>query len=303
MTLFMSQEFIRSGSGCSEERIDQAGVSVTAAHPKSPDITCKRKGVIAAKRRINRGKPSVSMKPIVIIPARMASTRLPGKPLADIAGVPMIVRVWQQASAAQVGPVIVAAAEREIAEAVERAGGRAVLTDADLPSGSDRVFQAVERIDAAGTHDVVVNVQGDLPALDPSCVSAVASALETSGADIATLAAEIRDDDDRRNPAVVKPVVSWDARGKTGRALYFTRAEAPSGDGPLYYHVGIYAFRRAALKRFVALPPSPLEQREKLEQLRALEAGMTIAVARVDRVPLSVDTPADLEEARRVFGQ
>ena len=239
------------------------------------------------------------MRPIVLIPARMASTRLPGKPLADIAGVPMIVRVWRQAMAAAVGPVFVAAAEPEIAAAVEAAGGQAVLTDPDLPSGSDRIFQALGRIDSAGAHDVIVNLQGDLPALDPAMVRAVTDALTGSGADIATLAAAIDDPADYENPAVVKPVVAW--TGDRGRALYFTRARAPSGEGALFHHIGIYAFTRDALARFVALPPSPLEQREKLEQLRALEAGMRIEVARVDSVPLSVDTPADLEKARRLL--
>ncbi len=238
------------------------------------------------------------MKPIVLIPARMASTRLPGKPLADIAGIPMIVRVWQQAMKAAIGPVWVAAAEGEIVAAVEAAGGRAVLTDPDLPSGSDRIFQALARVDPSGAHDTIVNLQGDLPALDPAYVTAVTAALP--GADIATLAAQIDDPADLDNPSVVKPVVAW--RGDTGTALYFTRARAPTGDGPLYHHIGIYAFTRDALSRFVALPPSPLEQREKLEQLRALEAGMRIAVARVDSVPLSVDTPADLEKARRLLG-
>ena len=242
------------------------------------------------------------MKPIVLIPARMASTRLPGKPLADIAGVPMIVRVWRQAMAAGIGPVAVAAAEGEIVAAIEGAGGRAVLTDPGLPSGSDRIFQALERIDPGAEHDVIVNLQGDLPALDPAYVRAVVDALAATGADIATLATQIDDPADRTNPNVPKPVVAWAADGKLGRALYFTRATAPSGDGPLFFHIGIYAYTRAALARFVALPPSPLEMREKLEQLRALEAGMTIAVARVDSVPLSVDTPADLEKARRLLG-
>jgi 3-deoxy-manno-octulosonate cytidylyltransferase (CMP-KDO synthetase) len=241
------------------------------------------------------------MNPLILIPARMASTRLPGKPLAAIAGEAMIVRVWKRARAAKAGPVVVAAAEREIADAIERAGGRAVLTAPDLPSGSDRIFQALEIVDAEGAHDVVVNVQGDLPALDPGCIGAVLDALSATGADIATLAAEIKDDDDRKNPAVVKPIVSWSRNDRIGRALYFTRAQAPWGEGPLYCHVGIYAFRRAALKRFVSLTPSALERREKLEQLRALEAGMTIAVGRVDSVPLSVDTEADLEEARRLL--
>jgi 3-deoxy-manno-octulosonate cytidylyltransferase (CMP-KDO synthetase) len=238
------------------------------------------------------------MNPIVLIPARMASTRLPGKPLADIAGVPMIVRVWQQAVAANVGPVVAAVAEAAIARAIEAAGGRAVMTDANLPSGTDRIFAALKAADPDGAHDIVVNLQGDLPALDPKYIRAVVDALVATGADIATLAAEIDNPADNDNPAVVKPVVVWDVSGERGRALYFTRARAPSGDGPLFHHVGIYAFKRAALSRFVQLPPSPLEKREKLEQLRALEAGMTIAVAKIDKVPLSVDTPEDLEKAR-----
>jgi 3-deoxy-manno-octulosonate cytidylyltransferase (CMP-KDO synthetase) len=242
------------------------------------------------------------MSAIVVIPARMASTRLPGKPLADIAGVTMIVRVWRQAVAANVGPVIVAAAEREIADAIAREGGTAFLTDPDLPSGSDRVFAAVEKFDPEQNHDVVVNLQGDLPALDPANVRAVVDALDATGTDIATLAAEIDDSADCDNPSVVKPAVVWDVTGERGRVLYFSRARIPAGEGPLFHHIGIYAFRRAALARFVALAPSPLERREKLEQLRALEAGMTIGIARVDAVPLSVDTPADLEKARALLG-
>jgi 3-deoxy-manno-octulosonate cytidylyltransferase (CMP-KDO synthetase) len=241
------------------------------------------------------------MKPIVLIPARMASTRLPGKPLAEIAGEPMIAHVWRRACAANAGPVVVAAAESEVVQAIESRGGRAVLTDASLASGSDRIFAALNLVDRENTHDVAVNVQGDLPAFEPSYVNDVIAALAATGADIATLAAEISDPADRINPAVVKPVVSWEPGGKRGRALYFTRATVPAGEGPVYYHVGIYAFARRALARFVGLPPSPLERRERLEQLRALEAGMSIAVARVDRVPLSVDTPADLEEARRLL--
>ena len=241
------------------------------------------------------------MKPIVLIPARMASTRLPGKPLADIAGKPMIVRVWEQAMKAGVGPVVVAAAEPEIVAVIESAGGRAVLTTPDLPSGSDRICEALDKVDPNGRHDVIVNLQGDLPALDPSYVRIVAETLADAGADVATLATEIVDPADRTNPNVPKPIVAWNASGDTGRALYFTRATAPHGDGPLYFHIGIYAYTRAALARFVALPPSPLERREKLEQLRALEAGMSFAVARVDSVPLSVDTPADLEKARRLL--
>jgi len=241
------------------------------------------------------------MNPILLIPARMASTRLPGKPLADIAGQPMIVRVWRQAVAAGLGPAVVAAGEEEIVAAMAKAGGQAVLTDPGLPSGSDRIFDALTKLDPDGAHDVVVNLQGDLPALDPLQIRAVVRALTDSGADIATLAAPIDNDGDRTNPAVVKAVVAWDAGERLGRALYFTRATAPTGEGALYHHVGIYAFRRAALACFVALPPSPLERREKLEQLRALEANMSIAVARVDSAPLSVDTPADLERARRLL--
>ncbi len=194
--------------------------------------------------------------------------------------------------------MVVAAAEREVAAAVEAAGGRAVLTPPDLPSGSDRIFAALKAVDPGAAHDVVVNLQGDLPALDPSDIRAVAETLVQTGTDIATLAAEIDNDADRDNPSVVKPVVAWDASGVRGRALYFTRARVPHGDGALFHHIGIYAFTRPALAHFVALPPSPLEQREKLEQLRALEAGMTIAVARVDSVPLSVDTDDDLQRAR-----
>jgi 3-deoxy-manno-octulosonate cytidylyltransferase (CMP-KDO synthetase) len=244
---------------------------------------------------------SAPQNPIVAIPARMASTRLPGKPLVQIDGAPMIVCVWRQAVAADIGPVVVAAAEPEIVAAVERAGGRAVLTDPELPSGSDRVFAALKAVDPQGRHDAIVNLQGDLPALDPAQIRIVADAL--GDADIATLAAEIGDPAERINPSVVKPVVAWEANGLSGRALYFTRASAPAGDGPLFHHIGIYAFRRESLARFVSLPPSPLEKREKLEQLRALEAGMTIRVARVDSVPLSVDTPADLEKARALLGQ
>jgi 3-deoxy-manno-octulosonate cytidylyltransferase (CMP-KDO synthetase) len=239
--------------------------------------------------------------PIVVIPARMASSRLPGKPLADIAGVPMIVRVWRQAVAAKVGPVLVAAAESQIADAIRSAGGAAILTAPDLPSGTDRIAAALKSFDAQGRFDVVVNLQGDLPALDPAYVKAAVDALVGTGADIATLAAEIDVDADRDNPNVVKPIVAWEAGGLRGRALYFTRARAPHGEGPLFHHIGIYAYTRAALTRFVALPPSALEKREKLEQLRALEAGMSIIVVRVDEVPLSVDTAQDLAKARKIL--
>ena len=242
-----------------------------------------------------------AMKAIIVIPARMASTRLPGKPLADIAGEAMIVRVWRQAMKAGVGPVVVAAADDVIVAAVERAGGRAVLTDPDLASGSDRVHEALNTVDPEREYDAVINLQGDLPALDPEAVRKVAAALAESGADIATLAAPITDAADYDNPHVVKPVVAWNEEGTRGHALYFTRARAPWGSGPLFHHVGIYAFTRAALAHFVGLSPSPLERREKLEQLRALEAGMRIEVAYIDAVPLSVDTPEDLERARKLL--
>ena len=241
------------------------------------------------------------MNPVLLIPARMASTRLPDKPLADIGGLPMIVRVWARAVAADLGPVVVAAGESAIVAAVVKAGGKAVLTDPALPSGSDRIWAALQAFDPEGRHDVVVNLQGDLPALDPEQLKTVVAALARSGADIATLAAPIDNEADKIIPAVVKAVVAWDAQERLGRALYFTRASAPTGEGTLYHHIGLYAYRREALESFVALPPSALEQREKLEQLRALEAGMSIAVARVDEAPLSVDTPADLEKARKIL--
>jgi 3-deoxy-manno-octulosonate cytidylyltransferase (CMP-KDO synthetase) len=240
------------------------------------------------------------MEPLIVIPARMASTRLPGKPLADIAGAPMIVQVWRRAMEAGVGPVVVAAGEREIAEAVVGAGGKAVLTRADHPSGSDRVWEAVQAVDPDGKAPAVVNLQGDLPTLEPQLIRDCASLLD-KGADITTLAAEITDAGERTNPNVTKAVISMADGARSGRALYFTRATAPSGEGPLFHHIGIYAYRRDALERFVGLPPSPLEKREKLEQLRALEAGMRIDVAVVDTVPLGVDTPEDLERARNAL--
>jgi 3-deoxy-manno-octulosonate cytidylyltransferase (CMP-KDO synthetase) len=234
---------------------------------------------------------------LILIPARMASTRLPGKPLADIAGQPMIVHVLRRAEAAGVGPVVIATDDETIAATVEKSGGRALMTRADHVSGSDRIFEALGIADPQGRAKFVVNVQGDLPTLDPADLKAALSTLTDSSVDIGTLAAEITKPDERANPNVVKVVGSPVAPGRL-RALYFTRATAPSGDGPLYHHIGLYAYRRAALERFVKLPPSPLEQREKLEQLRALEAGMRIDVAIVDSVPLGVDTPEDLEVAR-----
>jgi 3-deoxy-manno-octulosonate cytidylyltransferase (CMP-KDO synthetase) len=239
---------------------------------------------------------------LVAIPARMASTRLPDKPLADIAGAPMIVHVWRRAMEAAVGPVIVACAEPEIADAVRAAGGDAILTDPNHPSGSDRIHEAVGKFDPDGKYGIVVNLQGDLPTMDPSDVRLAVDLLDDAAVDISTLAAEITEDFERQAPSVVKAVISMAAGARRGQALYFTRVPAPSGDGPLYHHIGIYGYRRAALDRFVALPPGHLEQREKLEQLRALENGMRIDVGIVSEVPFGVDTPEDLERARRRLG-
>lgn len=245
----------------------------------------------------------VSHNPLIVIPARMASVRLPGKPLADICGLPMIVQVVRRAEEADCGRIIVAAAEPEIVEAVQNHGGEAILTDPDHPSGSDRVWEAVNKADPDGQHDVIVNVQGDLPTLAPGDITA---SLEPLDADpdlaLATLAAAIKRDEERTNPNVVKAVCAFEQGQTWSRALYFTRATAPYGDGPLYHHIGLYAYRRDALARFVSLSPSPLETREKLEQLRALEAGMAIGVRLVDSVPLGVDTPEDLDRARKALG-
>jgi len=237
---------------------------------------------------------------LILIPARMASIRLPGKPLADIAGLPMIVQVLRRAEAARLGQVVVACDDETIATAVEKAGGRAIMTRADHPSGSDRIFEALGIVDPKGRVRIVVNVQGDLPTIAPADIAAALLPLNDPAVDIATLAAEIHKTNERTNPNVVKVVGTLVVPGRL-RALYFTRATAPAGDGPLYHHIGLYAYRRTALERFVKLPPSPLEQREKLEQLRAVEAGMRIDVAIVETVPLGVDTPQDLETARAML--
>jgi 3-deoxy-manno-octulosonate cytidylyltransferase (CMP-KDO synthetase) len=237
---------------------------------------------------------------LILIPARMAATRLPGKPLADIAGEPMIVHVLRRALAAELGPVVVATDSDEVAAIVDKAGGRAVLTRADHASGSDRIFEALGKADSQSRAKIVVNLQGDLPTISPATIAAALGPLNDPAVDIATLAAEIKVPEERANPNVVK-VVGTPVAPSRLRALYFTRATAPAGDGPLYHHIGLYAYRRAALERFVALPPSPLERREKLEQLRALEAGMRIDVAIVDAVPLGVDTPEDLERAHAML--
>ncbi len=252
--------------------------------------------------------------PLVIIPARLAATRLPNKPLAEICGAPMIVQVWRRALEADVGPVLVAAGDQAIVDVVRAAGGQAMLTRPDHPSGSDRILEAADRFDPDRRFDAIINLQGDLPTVEPVAVRAALAPLMDPGADpaagappvdIATIAAEIVREEEKTDPNVVKAVVAF-TRGRgavppMGRALYFTRATAPSGPGPLYHHIGLYVYRRAALERFVKLPQGVLERREKLEQLRALENGMRIDVARVDTVPLGVDTPADLQRARALL--
>jgi len=238
--------------------------------------------------------------PVILIPARMASTRLPGKPLADICGEPMIVHVWRRAQEAGIGPVIVATDTPEVIAAIERVGGIATMTRADHPSGSDRIHEAVEAFDPEGRHDVIVNVQGDLPTIDPEAIAASVPPLADKSVDIATLITEIKREEEKTDPNVVKAIVSG-IGPRHFRALYFTRATAPTGPGPLYHHIGLYAWRRSALQRFVTLKPSPLEIRERLEQLRALEVGMRIDAALVDDVPLGVDAPHDLERAREVI--
>jgi 3-deoxy-manno-octulosonate cytidylyltransferase (CMP-KDO synthetase) len=240
------------------------------------------------------------MRPLVLIPARMASTRLPGKPLADIAGKPMIVHVAERAREADCGAVAVATDDADVAEAVRAAGFTAVMTRADHPSGSDRIFEALGALDPDGRHNVVVNVQGDLPTIDPADIRAALSPLADPACDISTLGVEITVEEEKTSPNVVK-IVGSPHGPSILRALYFTRATAPWGEGPLYHHVGLYAWRRTALARFVALPPSMLESRERLEQLRALEAGMEIHAAIIDSEPLGVDTQPDLERARALL--
>ncbi len=242
------------------------------------------------------------MNPVILIPARLAATRLPNKPLLDIHGAPMIVEVWRRAVEADLAPVHVACDDPAIAEAVRAAGGQAVMTRADHPSGSDRIFEALQAIDPDGRFDAIINVQGDLPTVAAETIRATFAPLKDAEVAIGTPVAVITRDEERTASSVVKMVGS-PLGGRRFRALYFTRATAPWGEGPLYHHIGLYAWRRAALERFVALSPSPLEQREKLEQLRALEAGMRIDAMEVDEVPLGVDTPEDLERARAMLAR
>lgn len=236
--------------------------------------------------------------PIVLIPSRLASTRLPDKPLADIHGLPMIVHCLRRAQEAGFARVAVACGDAPIADAVTAAGGEAVLTDPAHPSGSDRIFEALQKLDPKGEHDAVINLQGDLPAIDPKVISAVLLPLADPAIDLATLATPIVEQHEVDDRNVVKAVLSLAPGQMVGRALYFSRRPVPGGEGPLWHHIGIYAYRRAALERFVSLKPSPLEKRESLEQLRALENGMSIAAAVVDTLPLGVDTPADLARIR-----
>jgi 3-deoxy-manno-octulosonate cytidylyltransferase (CMP-KDO synthetase) len=238
--------------------------------------------------------------PIILIPSRLAATRLPDKPLALIAGEPMIVHVWRRAIEARIGPVAVATDSQRIADAIACAGGDAVMTRADHLNGSSRIFEALEKLDPGGRHDIIVNVQGDLPTIDPAAIAASIAPLREAEVDIATLACVISREEEKTDASVVKAIGSEIAPNRL-RALYFTRATAPTGPGPLLHHIGLYAYRRAALARYVELPPSPLELRERLEQLRAIEAGMRIDIMIVDDVPLGVDTPHDLERARAVL--
>jgi 3-deoxy-manno-octulosonate cytidylyltransferase (CMP-KDO synthetase) len=254
-------------------------------------------------------RPSVTraapQNPIILIPARLAARRLPGKPLAEIGGMPMIVHVWRRAVAAEVGPVVVACGDRAIADVVEAAGGRTVMTDPDHPTGSDRIHEAIAQLDPDRTFDTVINVQGDLPLLDPAAVRMATDGLADPDTDIATLATVIADQAVLMDTSVNKVVAGFVDPARPARALYFSKAIVPWGDGPHYEHIGLYAYRRDALERFVGLPRGVLEQREHLEQLRALEAGMHISVSLIEagRLGVQVDTPADLERARQLFQQ
>jgi 3-deoxy-manno-octulosonate cytidylyltransferase (CMP-KDO synthetase) len=243
--------------------------------------------------------------PIILIPARLAARRLPGKPLAEIGGVPMIVHVWRRAIASEIGPVVVACGDRAIADAVEAAGGRAVMTDPDHPTGSDRIHEAIAHLDQGHAFDAVINVQGDLPLLDPAAVRVAFAGLADPETDIATLAAAIEDEAVLGDTSVNKVVAGFADPTRPARALYFSKAVVPWGDGPYYEHIGLYAYRREALERFVVLPRGVLERREHLEQLRALEAGMRISVSLIeaDRLGVQVDTPADLARARELIRQ
>lgn len=243
---------------------------------------------------------TATSKNLILIPARLQSTRLPEKPMKDICGEPMIVHVWRRAKEADLGPVVVATDSEQISTAIHKVGGEAILTRSDHASGSDRIYEALEKYDPDREYSKVINLQGDLPTLDPKLIRACADLLNEAEVDISTLAVEITDEEEKTNPNVVK-MVGTKIKENHYRALYFTRATAPYGDGPLYHHIGIYGYQRHQLARFIQLPPSALEQREKLEQLRALEAGMRIDTALVNTLPLGVDTQADLEKAKALL--
>lgn len=231
---------------------------------------------------------------VVIIPARLASTRLPNKPLLDIVGKPMIIRIAEQAQRSQVGEVVIACGDQEIFDLVEKYNLKAIMTDPNLPSGSDRVYAAYKHLDLK--HKYIINLQGDLPTVSPELISKISSDLISSDADIATAAAKIKDEKEKADPNVVKAVI-----GFNDKALYFTRSACPWGEGEMFHHIGIYGYKKDALEKFIKFPPSPLEKRERLEQLRALENGLTINVSITDNIPLGVDTPEDLEVVRRLF--
>jgi 3-deoxy-manno-octulosonate cytidylyltransferase (CMP-KDO synthetase) len=263
-------------------------------------FNCETFAVFSPQSKKRAPRPMNNAATLVMIPARMASTRLPGKPLADLAGIPMIVQVVRRAVEADVGRVVVATDSDEVLRVVENHGGEAVMTSQHHESGSDRIWEALNKVDAEGKIDTIINVQGDLPTIDKSSIRASLLPLENDKVDLSTLTSEIVRQEERDNSNVVK-LVGTPSGPNLLRALYFTRATAPHGDGPLYHHIGLYGWRRQSLQRFVSLPPSPLELREKLEQLRALEDGMRIDAALVDTVPLGVDTPADLDRARALL--
>ena len=242
------------------------------------------------------------MKPIIIIPARLAATRLPNKPLADICGKPMIARVIERAKLSNIKDILVACGDKEIIEPAKNAGASAVLTDPNLPSGSDRVLAALNQYDSKNEFDIIINLQGDMPTFDPAILNVALDLMKkTPDADIVTLVSPSGDEGEKQDPNVVKAIVAFDENAQSGRCLYFTRANAPSGDGPIYRHIGLYVYRRSALEKFVKAPPSTLEKREKLEQLRALEMGLTIYASVFDEFPKGVDTPIHLEMAREFY--
>jgi len=243
------------------------------------------------------------MRPIVVIPTRLGSSRLPAKALADINGQPLIAHVWRRGVEADIGPVIVACGDQQIAEAVRKFGGQAILTDAALPSGSDRAYAALCEVDPEENHDVVIVLQGDLPTIDPATIRATLAPLARDAqCDIATLATAINDPAELQAPQVVKIALSIMPGDTIGRAVYFSRMVIPSGLGEYYHHIGMYTYRRQALAKYVSLPRGVLERRESLEQLKALEHGMRIDVSVIHTEPLGVDTPADLTRARALLG-